>query len=302
MLWFVSLSVCLLCTCLSSLSLYPPLLSLSLSFSLALSLSFFLSLSISHSLSFSFPLSLLPNSALNKKKVLHLSSASSISVSPRVPVSGWAHLLRAECVLVCRRSADIRDMPGARALAPQIGGVQNTKDTDDKDKREKVPKEARHHLDENPWIREYLDRPSITRASSSQQPSQPSSAGDAHHSGRISVHALEDDDVDELWATLAARRQAWKASEGEQQQHFTTQIRGGRWTRANLGTDADCVAASATKGEAATFCLKYSLPRMSSYSFAKYGEQAALSMAREWCQRMEHFFRLYLQGGSTFSF
>ena len=49
-----------------------------------------------------------------------------------------------------------------------------------------------------------------------------------------------------------------------------------------LGTVADCVAGVALRGEPTTFCLQYSLPKMSSYSFGKYGEAAAFRLAQEW--------------------
>ena len=81
-----------------------------------------------------------------------------------------------------------------------------------------------------------------------------------------------------------------------------TQIRGGRWTKANLGTAADCVAGSAVKGALAAFCLQYSLARMTSYSFAKYGEPAALLMAKEWCRRMEFYYQRFLEGDDGFRF
>ena len=170
---------------------------------------------------------------------------------------------------------------------------------DDKERKPKVRKELRHHLEDHPWIADYLSTPS---SSSSHQTPGSSNPSQAAQSSRLPVAALEDEDVDQIWADLSARRAAWRGQEGEQMLHFTTQIRGGRWTKLNLGTEADCVAASASKGEATRFCLTYSLPRMSSYSFAKYGEPQAMLMAQEWCRRMEHFFGVYLEGGENFKF
>ena len=118
----------------------------------------------------------------------------------------------------------------------------------------------------------------------------------------MAVRNLDDDDVDGLWASLQSRRDTWRAEEAVVQEHFVTQIRGGRWTKANLGTVADCVAALATRGEPTSFCLKYALPKMSSYSFAKYGDRVACRLAQEWCARMQHFYTMYLHGGDNFRF
>ena len=144
--------------------------------------------------------------------------------------------------------------------------------------------DMQEHLAEHPWMAEYLDMPLCL------------------HSGRVSVQTLEDDDVDALWASLQARRDTWRAEEQEVQQHFVTQIRGGRWTQANLGTVADCVAAQAVRGEPTSFCLKYALPKMSSYSFGKYGEAVAFRLAQEWCARMEHYYSMYIRADADFKF
>ena len=149
----------------------------------------------------------------------------------------------------------------------------------------------------NPWIKDYLSMPP---ASSRQQSSQ--NKGTPATSSRAPVSSMDDAEVDGVWEALAARRAAWKESQGVVQEHFSTQIRGGRWTKLNLGTEADCVAAMAAKGAPSAFCIQFSLARMSSYSFAKYGERAALLMAQEWCRRMEHFYQLYLQGDDAFRF
>ena len=99
------------------------------------------------------------------------------------------------------------------------------------EKRAKVPKSARPELEDHPWIQEYLSLPSgSTRKEPKESDDRPSG-----RQTRVTVSALDDQDVDQIWTELAARREAWRVSEGQTMQHFTTQIRGGRWTKANLG-------------------------------------------------------------------
>ena len=178
-------------------------------------------------------------------------------------------------------------------------GVKSGRDSDEsKSKKARLTADMQEHIANHPWMAEYLHA-AVPKPHSSASAS--SSTGEGHK-GRVAVRNLEDDDVDELWASLQSRRETWRAEEAMVQDHFVTQIRGGRWTKANLGTVADCVAALAMRGEPTTFCMQYALPKMSSYSFAKYGERVAFRLAQEWCARMQHFYTMFLLGGDNFRF
>ena len=159
-------------------------------------------------------------------------------------------------------------------------GIKSGRDLEEpRDKKPRLTPDIQEHLANHPWMAEYLKAP-VPKAHSSASASSTTREG---LKGRVAVRNLDDDDVDGLWASLQSRTSAslrgkglfswtWRAEEAVVQEHFVTQIRGGRWTKANLGTVADCVAALATRGEPTSFCLKYALPKMSSYSFAKYGD------------------------------
>ena len=83
---------------------------------------------------------------------------------------------------------------------------------------------------------------------------------------------------------------------------FTTEIRGGGWTTANRGKAFDCIVAKAKPGLATSFCARYQLNKMASFSFSLYGEAIAGAMALEWCRRMQWFFDIACSAGEGYVF
>ena len=74
---------------------------------------------------------------------------------------------------------------------------------------------------------------------------------------------------------------------------FVVKVLGGKWTKKNIGVAADRVATVFRGDFAKTWCQLYDWPKMMSWSFAKYGQDAAYVMAREAQSRGEFFFRLW---------
>lgn len=94
-----------------------------------------------------------------------------------------------------------------------------------------------------------------------------------------------------VWEALATKRRQLCPQDAPGGA-FVTSICGGTWTAVAKWTAADCVAGEA-RGAAAVWCGTYKLNRMSSYSFARDGEQVACGLAREWCRRLQHFYDLW---------
>lgn len=87
---------------------------------------------------------------------------------------------------------------------------------------------------------------------------------------------------------------AW---EGEDPIFFYTRVLGGRWTKENKGEAADGCSGFARSGAPAAWCKKYGFPRQATFMFRKFGRQAASELAREYCRRGEHFYKVYVVSG-----
>jgi hypothetical protein len=144
-------------------------------------------------------------------------------------------------------------------------------------------------MDDYPWLREYL-RP---------QPGviiPPGAAGDTGGgSSRQNIPVdLCPEELDSVWEVVEAKRREWVAADSESGDDFVMQVRGGPWTLLNKGTATDRIVSQAKKGLAPTWCSKYGLNKLASFSFSKYGERGASQLARQWCSRMQHYYDLWL--------
>ena len=104
---------------------------------------------------------------------------------------------------------------------------------------------------------------------------------------------LSDEQIEKAWLELEAKRRQWDLEGLDQGEDFTTKILGGRWTREHKGRSYDAIIGIASKGAASDWCRQYGLNIEASFSYRKYGEGPASSMAVHWCKRMQHFFNLY---------
>ena len=90
---------------------------------------------------------------------------------------------------------------------------------------------------------------------------------------------LAEDQLDVVWAALAAKRRAWAHEVlPHGNDDFITSVLGGAWTARHKGTAADCVIGQA-KGAAVAWCKAFTLSQISSYSFQKYIEGIASALA-----------------------
>jgi hypothetical protein len=124
---------------------------------------------------------------------------------------------------------------------------------------------------------------------------------------------LEDDDedgspdpareaLDSVWQELDARRQEWAIETAGLGEDFTSVLRGGPWTQANMGKAVDRCAATAKQGLPSQWCAQYGLNKIASFSFSVYGEQGAAQLSSEWCRRMQFYYDLWLQSSPNHVF
>ena len=106
---------------------------------------------------------------------------------------------------------------------------------------------------------------------------------------------LTDEAIDAVWSSLEAKRREWDLEGLEVGDEFTTSILGGKWTKENKGQVYDAIKSQAKKGLASAWCRQYGLNVEASFSFRKFGEEAAKSMAIEWCRIHKHFFDIYTE-------
>ena len=145
-----------------------------------------------------------------------------------------------------------------------------------------------------PWLEAYgLKGPAPTREDLGNQGA--SSSGDTLPIADATP--LGEDEQASIFAALQARRESWEGEHGQPAQHFKTMIHGGKWTAATQGVPFDSIKTYAQRGEPYEWCRRYSLSVAASFSFKKFGDRAASSLALYWCQRMEYFYTLYLVNG-----
>lgn len=140
----------------------------------------------------------------------------------------------------------------------------------------------------HPWLEEYLHSSGGRSSGSRQGPHLPPAAVAANE-----VEVLTTEEMDAVWAALAAKREAWAAESVTAEGAFQTKIRGGSWTGSNKGREADCIAAMAVSGAPIEWCKAYGLNQMASFSYNLYGERVASTLAEEWCRRMLYFYGVW---------
>jgi hypothetical protein len=108
------------------------------------------------------------------------------------------------------------------------------------------------------------------------------------------TQVLDDDEMEAVFAALQKKRQEWSVDYNKPVEHFKTCILGGPWTQVHRGTSLADVRAFAAGSKPVAWCKKYFGVQQSSYSYRKYGDAVASSLALYWTHRMEHFYQIYL--------
>ena len=106
---------------------------------------------------------------------------------------------------------------------------------------------------------------------------------------RALVPALEigDEDLERIFEEVAERRlELADETRDMVTDQYILAVRGGRWTAEHHGVATDSVRGLAKGREAKEFCEAYHIPQSATFSYKRYGVQAATTMARGWCLKM----------------
>lgn len=112
--------------------------------------------------------------------------------------------------------------------------------------------------------------------------------------GRDVAPAIAGDVLLDVWKTLEDKRKVVEAESLNTADSFYVSVRGGAWTAANRGKVFDCIAAQARGGTPRESCPTYGLSTGATFATERYDEPSAAIFAREWCNRMEYFYLVWL--------
>ena len=138
-------------------------------------------------------------------------------------------------------------------------------------------------LEDHPWAAQYLNT------------GQPSKAPDKATDEVLPQSVEGSAAFEEAWSALEQARADWRqepsAAQGEQ---FVASFRSGDWNLINRGVnESDRIVAQAQAGPARTWCQRYGVNVMASFSFSRYGEKSCRTLALEWCRRLQFFFDIW---------
>jgi hypothetical protein len=107
------------------------------------------------------------------------------------------------------------------------------------------------------------------------------------------------DPVDSIFDQLHQKRMAMAMDQQNAQQHFSINIRGGRWTMQHNGMSYDSYRAKADGSDAENFCTDLGWPKTFTAAVKTYGDHNAHALCRCWQHRMMHLFRHFVENGTV---
>ena len=134
-----------------------------------------------------------------------------------------------------------------------------------------------------------------------QQPpttSQPSSSRLTCQYQSVNDDTANEDDIIAALKAVEEKRSQHR-TDYDFGEHFTTEIRGSRWTSINKSVAYDVVAAKAINSSVSNWCQEHGLNQMASFSVLRYGDHCSSVLAHFWAHRMEHLFAQSHHGGQV---
>ena len=157
-------------------------------------------------------------------------------------------------------------------------------------------------LEKFPWVADCLkgQKPARTSAAAS------SSAGAAASSSAGEACALSEEEDDLVEAAYQVVCEELNNVDGvmKRGQDFITRLRGTQgWSPLDTEPTTGLVACEAKQGVPRAWCRQYGLQLSVSYSIVSYGYSTSMTLAEEWCNRMKHYFNIWVEnGGGAFQY
>ena len=153
-------------------------------------------------------------------------------------------------------------------------------------------------LQEHPWLTEHDFVRASGRgvggggSSSSNKVAKKSAPEDT---GKLAeTQELFEVDMEELKCEILQLREDC-GDEEDEYTFFYTRLLCGPWTKAHKGVAAQGIVGLARAGLPKQWCKDYGFPSQFNAFFARYGNNSAVQLAREYCRRADHYFKIWLE-------
>ncbi len=100
---------------------------------------------------------------------------------------------------------------------------------------------------------------------------------------------------------LVKKREEWSVDDDEYSANFYVLLAGGAWTKKFKDVVSDSAHAKA-RAHAHDFCKMFNWPKTKGFHFTAHGELGSNLLAREWCRRGHHYFKVWCDSGGAEDF
>ena len=145
---------------------------------------------------------------------------------------------------------------------------------------------------ECPWVNDYWEN--VKKLDSAMEESSTES-----DDGKPREEPVFEVDVAALDDSLATTREAWRHRDAFRSTDFKWALLGGKWLAERRGIMYDAFEATARKGGPMDFCVRWHLPRSSSYFCSIYTEAGSFTLATAWCHKMQWLYSKFVAEGEA---
>ena len=204
----------------------------------------------------------------------------------------------------------VADGPISR-LSAFLHGMKELKGKEKAEEGERAKKTAEQKeawkvmLSLHPWLLDKRKGSSHRKkASGSAEPAAEDSEEDVDDLEDMVECALDEEEIDVIFETLAALREEWKAKyKNIHLKDFSATVLGGvctfkaTSTKGKKGLVADFIHCEAQSPDAKSFATSYSLQKSKRASINLYGMSAATTLVEGWGHRMQYYLEVYRTSG-----
>jgi hypothetical protein len=151
-----------------------------------------------------------------------------------------------------------------------------------------TPVKTKALIAELPWVQKDLFKRQIIDSMGGADDS--SSTSDD-----IDIEAVDEDAFAfKRWQELEDLKSTWEHDVRLLAEDFKVRVLGGEWTWLNLGRVADAISGQSTTDNSKAFCVAYGLHGSIRCDITLYSVEHAASLARAWCNKLQHFLNISL--------